>query len=187
MKIWRKALGSCMIALIVSAIGLGANSADPPMSESCRKFVQAFYDWYNLPNGEPGKERSAEDATKLKSSDFDAELLRRLNEDFAAQAKAKGELVGLDMDPFLATNSTPYKKYLVGKVIPKSGTFTAEVFGIEAGKKTPQPIVITELRCKDKHWQFVNFHYEPSKIRENENLLSILKVLREERVKYGTK
>ena len=91
--------------------------------------------------------------------------------------------MGLDMDPFLATNAEPYEQYSVGKVTSKGDVYLAEVFGTTKGKKTDKPVVTPELRFKDKHWEFTNFHYGKSEFPENENLLSILKCLRESRAK----
>jgi len=183
MKNWFKKLGCLVFVLMATSSIPRVEAQNTPIEASCRNFVQAFYSWYNVPAAKAGQERSPESAIKEKGSAFDPELLRRLNDDFAAQAKVQGELVGLDFDPFLATNAEPHKHYVVGKIHPKAGAYWVEVFGIDSGKKTAKPVVEPELRYKDKHWQFVNFHYEISKFPENENLLSILKALREEREK----
>ncbi len=81
--------------------------------------------------------------------------------------------------PFLDTNAEPYKHYIAGKVTPRAGTYWVEVFGTDTGKKSDKPVATPELRYKDKCWQFVNFHYGKTKFAEDENLLSLLKTLRE--------
>ncbi len=183
MKYWWKALGYCIIALIASSSMLGAVAKDAGMEDSCRSFVRTFYAWYNAPSAKAKEEHSPEEAIQRRSSAFDPELLRQLVKDYDAQSKVTGEIVGLDMDPFLATNSVPYEGYVVGKIIPKADTYLAEIYGTNLGKKSSEPVVVPELRYKNDRWQFVNFHYLKPKFPENENLLSILKVLREEREK----
>jgi hypothetical protein len=82
-----------------------------PTPESVRGFVQGFYDWY-VPKALDHKIFRAWDlALKTKSSVFSPELAQALREDSAAQDKAeKGELVGLDFDPFL--NSQDPRPYI---------------------------------------------------------------------------
>ncbi|HEY9712049.1 MAG TPA: hypothetical protein V6C72_01190 [Chroococcales cyanobacterium] len=182
MKITRNRLFCCTFALITGSSMNSGMAKDTPMELSCRQFVQSFYSWYK-PEGKDDSPYSTEDAIKKKTNDFDPELRRKLQDDCDAQAKAEGEIVGLDMDPFLNTNSDPYQRYITGKITPKAGAYLVEVYGINSGKKTNKPIVIPEARYKDKHWQFVNFHYGKSNIPVNENLVSILKCLREDRDK----
>jgi hypothetical protein len=49
-----------------------------------------------------------------QGSQFESGLLAALKEDVAAQAAAKGEIVGLDFDPFLNTQD-PAESYEVGQ------------------------------------------------------------------------
>lgn len=65
-----------------------------------------------------------------------------------------------------------------------SGRYLADVYAYYRGNKSLQPAVVAELRSKPGRWVFVNFHYvNASADPENENLLSILAVLRADRVK----
>jgi len=144
--------------------------------------VQGFYDWYLKQTLNEKAGPASDLALKYKSSSFAPELLRRLKEDSAAQAKVSGEIVGLDFDPFLNAQDVG-ERYVVGKITPKQGSYWAEVYGVWNGKKSQKPDVVPELIFKDRHWLFVNFHYGKSKYPENENLLSILRVLREDRRK----
>jgi hypothetical protein len=178
-----KALGCLVFAIVVCSMALGAR-AEVSQEQSGRNFVQEFYSWYNKPAAKPGQERTPKEALKLRSDAFDAELRNRLKEDFDAQAKVTGEIVGLDMDPFLDTNSDPYERYVTGKVTPKAGAFLVDIYGMNAGKKTAKPVVTPEVKYQGRHWQFVNFHYSKSKFPENDNLLSVLKALRQSREKY---
>jgi hypothetical protein len=74
-----------------------AHNSDP--QQSCRKFVKDFYDWY-IPKS-PKEFSSPDRAMKRRKDAFSSVLLQRLREDFEAQAKVAGEIVGLDSDPFL--------------------------------------------------------------------------------------
>jgi hypothetical protein len=147
----------------------------------CRRFVQKFYDWYV--DG-PRKQIGFEMAIAKKPGSFSRELLRGLREDAAAQRKSPGELVGLEFDPFLNSQDTA-ERYQVGKVIRKGGRFLAEVYAhYRGGNKPMQPAVVAELRSERGRWVFVNFHYGKGKTEsKNENLLSVLAVLRKDRAK----
>jgi hypothetical protein len=148
--------------------------------ESCRKFVQEFYDWY-LPivQGQASNKGPAWDmALKYGGDAFSPELSARIREDSDAQSKAD-EIVGLDFDPFL-NSQDPSEQFFVQNVARKGDTCSAEVYGIEAGQR--QEKVLPEVRFKDGRWVFVDFHYE-----KDSSVLEILKQLREDRQKYGSK
>jgi len=174
---------SFVLALNLSTSAQGQNLQGN--EKSCRTFVQGFYNWYVLESRKESSGCTSDLALKYKSSVFSPELARKLREDSAAQAKAAGELVGLDFDPFLATNDDPYERYVVGKVSPKGEHYWAQIYGIHAGKKSKDPAVVPELALKNGRWTFVNFHYGKSEYPVNENLLSILNVLKKDRQKYA--
>jgi hypothetical protein len=148
--------------------------------ESCRTFVQAFYDWYLhevlKSNGRPPSDL----ALRYKKGAFDSELIRQLRQDYETASKVPDEIVGLDFDPFLNTQD-PADHYLVGNIVRKGGSYWAEVFGLVSGKKSDKPDVVAELVFNTGGWVFVNFHYGKSPDSSDMNLLSILKSLREER------
>jgi hypothetical protein len=171
--------------LLATNFSLGAQGQRQQGTEkSCRTFVQGFYNWYTAVTQKETQGDSSDLALKYKGSAFSPELLHQLKEDSAAQAKVSGEIVGLDFDPFLATNSDPYEKYVVGNVLPKGDRYRVQIYGIQAGKKSTDPVVVPELISKNGRWTFVNFHYGKSKFTENENLLSILNVLKKDRQKH---
>jgi hypothetical protein len=146
--------------------------------KSCRDFVQSFYDWYVAKEQSDGDSEYAL-VSKYKSQEFSPEILRQLREDFEAQAKVTGELVGLDFDPFLGDQDRG-DRYVVGKITRKSNSYWVEVYRIESGNQGPKPNVFAELiLLKDARWLFVNFHYS-----EDADLLSILKSLREDRQRH---
>ncbi len=141
-------------------------------SESARKFVQTFYDWYA-----PGASKAADENKsfdwKMRESDFDPTLLRALKEDADAQAKAK-EIVGIDFDPFLSSQD-PCAPYKARNVVRKGDRYFVLV-DIECKDvmATSKPTVIAELVQNHGRWTFVNFHYPPP---IKDDLLNILKAL----------
>jgi len=149
------------------------------LSDSARNFAQEFYSWY-VPIALNGSSVAASDiALKKRSSAFGPELRQALKEDSAAQAKSPGEIVGLDFDPIL-NSQDPEDRYEVGKVTRKGDSYWVEVYGVRSGKRIEPPAVLAELVRKNGHWTFVNFHYPGP---YGNDLLSILKLLREDRQK----
>src|SRR6266700_65299 len=79
------------------------------MEESCRNFVQEFYNWYiaksaeqdNKTREERGDEVMGSDPLKYRKEAFSPELFRALKEDSEAQANSPDAIVGLNYDPFL--------------------------------------------------------------------------------------
>ena len=152
---------------------------------SCKDFVQKFYTWYfnksksPLPSG-----MSVTDlALKERGSAFSAELSRLLKEDAAAQARVPGEIVGLDFDPVLNTQAEA-DRYEVGKVSRRGNNYLVEVYGYWDKKKSSKPDVLPELSLSGGKWQFVNFRY---KAEHDDDLISILRLLKAERVKNKVK
>ncbi|MBX9688707.1 MAG: YbjP/YqhG family protein [Candidatus Obscuribacterales bacterium] len=146
---------------------------------ACKTFVQDFYNWYFAKTTSPIPKNSSplDIALKLKKDAFSPELLRQLKADIDAQTKVPDEIVGLDFDPILNTQSQA-DRYQVGNVTAKGKSFLVEVYGFWDKKKSPKPDVIPELISKDGKWQFVNFRYQNS---GDSDLLSVLKTLRAER------
>jgi len=178
-------LSACfgLSVLLATSCLFAGQAAKPTNTEaSAKAFVQSFYTWY-LSKGPRGKEKSSDDALKLKRSAFDTELYRELKEDSDVSAKNKDEIVGLDFDPF-EDSQDPCSRYVAGKVTAKGDGYLVEVFGICEGKKNKTPDVTPEVSFKDGKWVFVNFHY--GNAGKEDNLLSILKQLREERTKKPT-
>jgi len=148
---------------------------------SCKEFVLQFYNWYDVIADKPGSEPTVNSALKNKQMYFSPYLYRLLQEDTEAQSKVADEIVGIDFDPFLNTNSSPYDKYVAGNVLQKGDHFWVQMYGVNSGRRSDKPVVVPELaRLADK-WQFVNFHYGKTDFPVNENLLSILNMLRKNR------
>jgi hypothetical protein len=185
MKLSRK-----FIALILFCFGVGALQAQTPTTPSkpqdCGPFVQQFYNWYVAKVNALMKRNSRESALEVtlreKRSSFSPELVKGLKEDLAASKKSPGEIVGLDFDPFLNAQDIA-ERYLVGNITPKGDHYWVEVFGVWGGQKNSNPDVVPELAFENSQWIFTNFHYGKTDIPVNENLVSVLQVLKKDRRK----
>jgi hypothetical protein len=150
--------------------------------QSCRKFVQAFYDWYLSKDPASGKlSAPSMDAVLKREADvLSPELYRSLKEDDDAQENCPGEICGLDFDPFLGSQDAS-AHFAAVTVTRKGSSYWVDVYGIESGKRREH--VIPELTQQNGRWIFVNFHYGKNKWTSDANLLSILKSLSNERQK----
>lgn len=182
MRLCKKITGLSLLFLLLLTGTLRAQDKSPENSQAaCRSFVQDFYNWYvqKTRKAEADQEGGFAAALKDKKSAFSEDLFRQLKEDSEAQSKVEDEIVGLDFDPFFNAQDIG-DRYVVGKITPKGDRYRVEVYGMWSGKKNPKPDVTPEVMFKDGRWLFVNFIYGEG---PDENLLSVLKMLREERQK----
>jgi hypothetical protein len=176
----RSALCLCLLFF-----GLRPAQAAPqsPESSSCQQFAQQFYDWY-VPFTQKRLHMPASDvALQRKAVVFSPQLLRALRIDSEAQARAKGELVGLDFDPFLGSQD-PADHYEARQATVKNGTCSVGVWRAsptDTAEKMDRPEAVAELKQQNGGWQFVNFTYSVG----GPDLLHQLANLRQERRKYG--
>jgi hypothetical protein len=183
MRILRTAV-YLILGLLAAATGsLGQTSRLSEPAKSCRDVAQSFYDWY-VPMALKEKEMSSSDvAVRDKASLFSPELVRALNEDSQAQKKTEDEIVGLDFDPFLNTQDLA-QHYVLRNVTAKGDKCMVDVHSVESGQVSPKPDVVAELARKDGKWVFVNFHYGKSQESSDENLVAILRKLRQDREQH---
>ena len=152
--------------------------AVPSETESARKFVQGFYDWYT-PRVLSGKGGAGWDLVHTsKKSAFTPALLNALSEDLKASKKVKDEIVGLDFDPFLSSQD-PVSHYSVTKVEKRGQAYLASVNGMTGGKPSAKADVIARVEKVKGTWRFTNFMY-PS----GENLLGVLAKLKKDRAPH---
>jgi hypothetical protein len=168
-------LGVAVLAGISCARCAAATNARD-MEESCRSFVEQFYNYYEP--FEPGHSlefTSLGDAVEKKQ--VDPELAEQLR--VVLDAKAKSGQPLLDFDPII-NGRDPSDKYVTGTVTRKGEHYLVEVYGVsDNGRKHDNPDVIAELVFQTGEWTFVNFHY-PNRADSsgNENILSMLKRIR---------
>lgn len=182
MKPYLKKLLLCL-TLVLPLTGFVA-PAFAGEAEACRKFVQDFYNWYIPPGHKDNDVKDMDKALLKRKNAFSEPLYKALKADSDAASKVKDEIVGLDFDPFL--NAQDFAdKYVAKEVKPKGPSYLAAIHSVNGGKVSAKPDLEAELQPSKKGgFVFVNFHYGKSSIPENANLLSILKVLANDRKKY---
>ncbi|MBF0493170.1 MAG: DUF3828 domain-containing protein [Deltaproteobacteria bacterium] len=146
------------------------------------QFVKDFYQIYHFPSKNPLPYQTV---FNKKKNVLAPELRKALEEDMQAQSKVSGEIVGLDFDPFL-NGQDPAENYQAGQVKLKGRTFWVEMFEVRNGKKSSKPSFWVETEMQNGSWRISNFHYVTD-IPENENLFSILEVLKKDRQKSKSK
>ena len=92
---------------------------------------------------------------------------------FVAQARAEGEIDGLDWDPFL-NSQDPCNQYEVRKVTKKGLNYLVEILGTGGCEEHTKPDIVAELTQQNGTWVFVNFRDSAG---PGDDLLSALKRL----------
>jgi hypothetical protein len=148
-------------------------------NRSPRGFVQRFYDWYVPKAVEHSSAPAWNVALQAKGSSFSPELRVKLRKDSAAQARAEGEIVGLDFDPFL-NGQDPDPHYQVKKIRRRGERYRVSIDSSSTANSSNNPSVIAEVMQQRGQWRFVNFRYANGR-----DLLSILKALNSSREAHG--
>jgi hypothetical protein len=168
--------------LLASSITIACkkNSQDPPLKQakqnaataqsaqrvlaeeekSCQAFVQEFYNWYLPRFYNSAQEPSSDDVLKIRPQALSPKLLHMLQEDSEASAKAAGEIVGLDFDPFLNSNGDFGTEARVTRVSLVNGLCRVSVQGYEQNQLEGQ--VFAELSRKGNLWAFEDFYFDGS-------------------------
>ena len=164
-RMYKKTVCWSLFFFLATCGSLHAQDASPKKIQSCRTFVQGFYNWYL-------RGHFIEDVIKYRSNALNAELLRLLKD---SMPKGDDEGFVWDWDPFLAGND-PGTRYSVGRITRKGDTLWVGVHHVLPPPRPAKPDVTAEVMFKDGRWFFVNFHYaKDPKLPMNDNLLSILK------------
>ena len=124
---------------------------DDSLAQSAVRFTQSFYDWY----------RTIDDADQVavqrRPEYFGPELLSALRNDYEAQHRSPGEIVGIDWDPFTASQD-PCDPYEAGRTTRHGDTDIVSVSHQGCGgAKKGRPDLYAELRRYDGQWRFVDF------------------------------
>lgn len=104
---------------------------------------------------------------------FDAELVRWLRIDSTARARAKGEVDGLDGDPYLNTQD-PCDSYSVRSVRAQGHSLIVEVLGHGGCTTHLRPDVRVEIASQNGRWTVIDF-LDPNS--GNAGLIALLKQL----------
>jgi len=175
-----KSIQWCLLSFLVAiAVPLAEGAVFDKSAESCRGFVQGFYNWYLPVAHRDYKLPAWVIGLRSKGDDFDAKLVRELEADAAAQSKVTSAIVGIDFDPFLASQDSG-PRYVAGKAALRGDTCTVPVDLVGPGGSREKS-VLAEATFRDGRWLFVNFHYVGPTLSKHEDLLTILARLRGER------
>jgi hypothetical protein len=177
-------LVSIVTLATISIPAMAQETLHPEDVSSCRHFAQDFYDWY-VPLTQKSLKYPASDlAIQRKAVVFDPALLRALRADSAAQRRFKGEIAGIDFDPFVG-GQDPADHYDLRKIGLKGDRCFVEVWrnsSKDGSWKPDKPDATAELSKQTGHWQFMNFHYPDGE--RDDDLISALAWWREERDKH---
>lgn len=171
MRLVRAIIGSL---LVVAGQTTSNYAQEPP--ESVAKFVRTFYDWYVPLANSLQRTAPSNLVLEQRAGILDSQLLHGLVDDSAAQARAPGEIVGLDFDPFLAAQD-PCERYEVGRATRRGRSYWVDIFAVCDGKRDKRPDVVAEVLGTKRSWVFVNFRYP----KERSDLLTVLRRLRRNR------
>jgi hypothetical protein len=173
---------SC-ISCAILAITTGCRNASAPIGAdegaACRQFAQSFYDWYVPLTQKEGSGLPWNVVLERKGDVLAPDLFQGLKVDSDAQAQAKGDLVGIDFDPFVGSQD-PSDRYEARRVTWTGDRCSVEVWPAspaDTAEKTTKPDVIAELAREKGRWRFHNFRYPELK----SDLLGVLAQLREDR------
>jgi hypothetical protein len=164
------------VLLVVAAAS--AQKAAPKSTfspeQSCKAYVQKFYDWYMKAAFEEKADPAFNRALNRKAFAFSPGLAKLLKDDLAASAASPNEIVGLDWDPFVGGQDLPHH-YTIKKISFVKPNCQATV---EAKDPDSQAITVIPVLRQDKAgWQFVNFLYP----EEKRDLVRSLKLLADDR------
>ena len=140
-----------------------------------RETVARFYAWYL-----PAAQRAGADMRALRDPrwHFNPALVTALRADSAATVANPGEIVGLDMDPFL-NSQDPCNHYAPTAVRRDGATFLVDVVGSGGCPSHREPDVTVRVVFRGTTPIFINFLYKPI----NDDLLGLLRQLASDRAK----
>jgi len=165
---------SLILSLLLSLSSFQVLAQSAGNNQSPRSFVQAFYNWY-VPLAEKGQGFGSSDfVLERKPAIFSPALIKALRDDEAAQARTPGEIVSLNMDPFLYSQEFE-SHYVTGDITQKANVFQVYMHGVHAGIRNEKPDVIVEVSRKNGRWVFINFH-----LPNGPDLLATLKEARQQ-------
>lgn len=144
-----------MAAIVLSPLpsAVAQDAGQQKQEQSCKDFVQGFYNWYLGQSAVNAKSQTAgpawDDVVRLRPQALTPELLTLLKADLAASEANHDDIVGLDWDPFLATQD-PSTNFMVASAVVNNGRCNAVVNGIAHGKK--RETVMPELSPTGATW-----------------------------------
>jgi len=158
-----------------SADPASSNSSGPNVDQaessslSAPGFVRAFYDWY-VPIARKNAHVPAWYAVLRRDPPvLNGTLLTALRQDSLSSADSPGQIIGIDFDPFLASQD-PCERYELGSVTGVGDTQHVAIHSVCSGLRSAEPDLIAEVSMEDDSWVFQNIRYA----RPNSDLLKVL-------------
>lgn len=151
----------------------GAQTPSKATQDSVGRVVQQFYRWYRPQFAKPGTRDVMMYAATSGPIPFDTVLVHWLRVDSTARSRAKGEIDGLDGDPYL-NSQDPCDTYTVKAVRPRGADLLVDVIGRGGCTAHQKPDVSVVLGIRAKRWTVLEF-LDPT--RKNEGLIPLLKQL----------
>ena len=177
----RKATVAVLAMVLMSLISVPSGAQTSDRSESCRKFVQAFYDWYiATDHKQEGKRLTAEEIVWRRRPQLLSPELRSAIRQDRLEMWRSHELTGFDADVFTLSQENA-DSYVAGTPERSGKTYRVPVFGVRAGIKSKEPEFWAEVRHGIDNWQFFNFSYAVD--HRPHDLLTELRGLKAERDK----
>ena len=161
-------VGSVLFCLLVSPAHAQTARAGSS-TDSARFVVQRFYDWYLPRAANPRKRDMLMEAAARGPLPFDRELIRWLRIDSTARARAKGEIDGLDGDPYLNAQD-PCDAYTAQSATATDSSFLVPVLGHGGCARRKGPDVVVELTRRNGRWMVLEFR-DPT--RRNEGTIPL--------------
>lgn len=166
--------GRCIGWALVLAISVACSRHTSPDREAARAFVQQFYDSYVPIALRPHSGPAWDSVLVSRSRDFSQDLLRALDADSRAQSAVEGTIVGLDFDPFLASQD-PCESYQASDVSQSGADYLVSVVAICGGRRSERPSVVAHLARVNDSWVFSDFEYGKLKTTLSSTLETLAK------------
>ena len=163
------------IAAFASPLLPGQSTLPHATPDSCRQFVQRFYDWY-VPKSDDKPGPTVEDALKERRQEFGRELYSLLKEESDGQAKTD-ELVRLDFDPFLFSQD-PCNRYVAQQPKLVGNIYWVEVRGDCGPTDAQRQNVFAKVAWTGLAWEFVDFASARGAVDAKRSLVAMLKANR---------
>lgn len=141
----------------------------PAAGDHPEAFVQEFYVWYTPLARANGDAPAWYTVLRDRPQALTPELLRALRADSLAQARAEGEIDGLDFDPFLAAQES-CDRYEATSAIGRGTVEEVRVFAVCNGVRSSRPVAVADVVPVNGTWQFTNVYYP----EQNSDLRSVL-------------
>jgi len=139
-------------------VGIGVRAEAPraqDRTESCRRFVQSFYDWYVPIALQDTDTWAPTTAIKARPASFDKRLAQLLTQDDQAQQGAADYVVTFEGDPLLLAQDLADHYTVTDVRIRRRSTCEATVHSL--GPTLDQHAFVATLKARKMQWRFADF------------------------------